>query len=192
MLTCVDGSYQLGLPPLSRSSSSSSSEGPSFSRPRETPAARVRRLKAELEEVEKEVSASAIEKFAGEEEGSASGASTSKLPAKRKSVLPPRKGMDLVGELAGLRKRLEVLDQEDGGSKVEGTSSGGIEDRLRRLTVGKAANGEEAEEAGDGVDEVNGHDAGGGASASDLDKRLASLEEMIGTSGEGLDQVCLR
>jgi nuclear migration protein JNM1 len=138
------------------------------------------------------MSASAVENVTEVLEHSTSGTSTSRLPAKRKSVLPPRKGMDLVGELAGLRKRLEVLDQEDGGSRMEGPSSGGVEDRLRRLTMGKAANGEEAEEAGDGVDEVNGHDAGGGASASDLDRRLASLEEMIGTSGEGLDQVCSR
>lgn len=187
----VDGSYQLGLPTLSRSPSSSSSEGASSSRrPRDAPAARIRRLRAELEEVEKELAQpiASTSKMADSEP--AEGGSSRPAHPKRKSVLPPRKAVDLAGELSGLRRRLEVLNQEE---VAEGSghisNMGGVEQSLRRFAMGNGSNGEE--EPNTQSPQVNGGEGGGAerATASDLDRRLASLETLIGSTGEGLDQV---
>lgn len=184
----IDGSYQLGLPTLSRSNSSSSSEGPSSSRPREAPAARIRRLKAELEEIERELRSTPDRHEIQEGE-----ASSSRLDVKkRKSVLPPRKGVDLVEEMSGLRKRLEGLDKVDtDGSQRAGGSSNGAEERLRHLSVkGISANGDETGDSHtQNKDEIDKEAGSSDLNVSDLDRRLASLEEILGSTGEGLDQV---
>lgn len=196
-----DGSYQLGLPPLNRASSSSSS-GDEFesrdgsSRPRETPAARLRRLRAELEQVEREITAGPADK-GGDAIVGAAGEGSSGIKGKRKSVLPPRPPVDLVGELNNLRGRIASLDS-DGASLMSGEMGArarvddGLLDRLRGVSV----NGQGATQEGAGPTTLGSRQMaeeppalGEKASVSDIDQRLATLESIIGASGEGIDQV---
>lgn len=115
---------------------------------------------------------------------------------KRKSVLPPKEPVDLVAELSGLRERLAVLDEASGrGGKLEGDD--GMVRRLKALKVnvnGVNGDGEAGDAETDGMRGINreGVISGSGDGSSgiaDLDRRLASLEEIVGTVGEGVDQV---
>ncbi|KAL7423570.1 hypothetical protein Q5752_001150 [Cryptotrichosporon argae] len=117
---------------------------------RETPAARVRRLRVEIAEVERE------------------------LAAPRPPVLaatgPPtqRPDIDLVGEVAALRARVEGLDVEPRASQWR--------DRLGHVN--------EPRVQGDEVGSVR--EADGKASLTEVDRRLARLEEVVGPSNYGL------
>ncbi|WVQ85722.1 hypothetical protein IAT38_007888 [Cryptococcus sp. DSM 104549] len=178
-------SFRPRLPPLPRyGSSSSDSDEPSPSVPRESAAARLRRLKAELAEVEAEIGSSSA----------TTGASTAGQEAegKRRSVLPPRKPVDVVAELTSVRERLEriELDGEDvvkakepaAGSTGVG-AGGGWKERLERLVTAEQRKGE--------VKPGGREETGGAREAtglSGLDKRLALIEEAVGPIGDGLDQ----
>lgn len=193
------------LPPLSSrsyaSSSSSSTcddDGETSSRPRENPAQRIRRLKAELAEVEKEINAGGPSQLKpsntnqrGEETGG----------KKRKSVLPPREPIDLLSELAGLRERLGGLevDERDGfnGGVRGGGGGGGGGDReweVRLSRLGETSRqsrgrGEQADEDKGDEGELTGGGQGNGIGLGDLDKRLALLEDLVGPTDLVPDQV---
>ena len=213
MLICSDGSYQLGLPPLSRTLSSSSDDRPA--RPKESAAARIRRLKAELAEVEKELSSDvgsgsglgeagpsthALDEVldaalgGGESQQGASKANkpnTNGLP-KRRSVLPPRAPMDVMGEVAKLQERLARIDtlgmENGGGAGADAAGAGGGADvwRDRLGNLGGASAGVGAGEGADGVE-------GMGPSLAEIDRRMAGLEKLVGESADGseVSGICL-
>jgi nuclear migration protein JNM1 len=181
------------LPPLrnahASSSSSSDSEPERIPRTKESAVTRIRRLKSELAELEQEVSTSTAppnDMVEGKE---------GRL--KRRSVFPPREPLDLLRELSGLRERLSGLDEGSvSGVRVDEVAEDDKAWRIRLgrlgLTVGdKPENGLDEErsggavakdESGDRVMDLNG--------LSELDKRLASLENVIGPFDTGLDSVC--
>ncbi|KAK8865614.1 hypothetical protein IAR55_000758 [Kwoniella newhampshirensis] len=189
------------LPPLSHrklstSSSSSESEEPP-SRPRESALSRIRRLKAELAEVEADLA------------GSSSTSTSDPIPSgsqnqdreregKRKSVLPARKPVDVVSELAGLKKRLERVDLDgpEGASVLssvaeDGDSGGGggeWRSRLDRLIFAEQRDHARSTDGDVGMSSTSQAVGEASASLSDLDKRLALLESTLGPIGYGLDQ----
>lgn len=181
----TDLSFRPRLPPANRHrSSSSSSEEEVVAR--ETPAARLRRLKAELEEVEAEL-----------RDGASSSTGTSRrkatkdnegaeedVPGKRRSVLPPREPIDLVGELAGLKDRLDAVTV---GDPPRSSGAGGSEwkERLQKLSHPVDSS------PGEGAGTQSGVDDGKQAGLSEIDKRLATLEDLIGPSDPSLDGVSL-
>lgn len=168
-------------------------------RPKESAAARIRRLKAELAEVEKELAAggseSASTSIEGQEYGTGAvgGQDSSKSTAggvggtglaKRRSVLPPKEPMDVLGEVSRLQERLARLDTVS----INGSGSGERDvwrDRLDSLGASRDTQNGYADEAGATANEPERP----AASLTDLDQRLASLENVLGTSGEGIDQV---
>jgi nuclear migration protein JNM1 len=144
----------------------------------------MRRLKAELAEVEKEMSA-----------GPSTQPSTLTPPVdsleragKRKSVLPPKEPVDLFAELAVLREKMNAVEVGDTGGV--GAPQVGWKERLERLErlerPVSVQNGGVIEGDGDAGPSPGGGSEGG-ARLSDLDKRLASLEDLVGPSTEGLD-----
>jgi len=177
-----DISFRPRLPPSHRHRSSSSSDEGLIAR--ETPGARLRRLKAELEEVEAELrdgpsSSSGKSRRSGtaDERGV-----EEDVPGKRRSVLPPREPLDLVGELAGLKDRLEAV----AAGEVPRTGAiGGTEwkSRLQKLSqpVGSTQ--------GDGDEPQGPVNDGKQAGLSEIDKRLATLEDLIGPLDPALDGV---
>lgn len=175
-------SFRPRLPPLSRAASSSSSdtdEEPSL--PRETPAARLRRLKAELVEVEAEVGSSSTSKTQSvSHEGNGA--------RKRRSVLPPRQPVDVVSELANVRERLERIEIDDlDVGQVDAVGlipSSEWKERLDKLVAAENRSGKGKVAQPTTVRQQDG-------SLSDIDKRLAVLEQMVGPTIDGLDQVCL-
>lgn len=221
VLICSDGSYQLGLPPLSRTLSSSSDDRPG--RPKESAAARIRRLKAELAEVEKEVSSDV-----GSGSGSGSGlgkagppthvseelhntaagsgdtqqdasrvnkSSTNGLP-KRRSVLPPRQSMDVMGEVVKLQEwlaRVDTLGMDNGiGAGADTVGAGGGADvwRYRLGNLGGASAGMGAQDEGEGAYATKAGEAedgteGTGSSLAEIDRRMAGLEKLVGDSADG-------
>ena len=164
------------LHPLSHRSSSSSSEGGV----RETPAARLRRLKAELAQVEAEIKGSPAPATALEVTGN--GASSSET-SKRKSVLPPRPPVDLMAELAGVRKRMDEVEMGDlagPSSSNQGDDWSKRIDRLQSNHPDPPNHSAEQNETIESSSEVN---------LSDLDKRLAELEDLVGPIDPGPDGV---
>lgn len=153
------------LPPLRTHTLDSDSETEDERR-LESTAAKLRRLKAELAQVEQEIQA---------------GPSTSgNGNGKRRSVLPARPAVDLSKELSGLKERLGVLEDSDlGWESVVKEEEDEWASRLQRLKVversvdenaGKQDKGQSAQEVGEGRYPI-----------SDLDKRLARLEAALGT-----------
>ncbi|OXC70854.1 hypothetical protein AYX13_00270 [Cryptococcus neoformans] len=172
-------SFRPRLPPLSRAASSSSSdtdEEPSL--PRETPAARLRRLKAELVEVEAEVGSSSTSKT---QSVSHEGNGTRKW----RSVLPPRQPVDVVSELANVRERLERIEIDDlDVGQVDAVGlipSSEWKERLDKLVAAENRSGKGKVAQPTTVRQQDG-------SLSDIDKRLAVLEQMVGPTIDGLDQ----
>ena len=103
-------------------------------------------------------------------------------------MLPHRQPVDLVGELSRLRERIDAVDIEGTAARdvnwVEGSDV--WKERLSRLT----------ESSGDGATEnvEDGGHAGltvgeGHAGLSELDKRLAMLENLVGTSDSSMETV---
>ncbi|ADV21359.1 dynactin 2 [Cryptococcus gattii E566] len=172
-------SFRPRLPPLYRYASSSSSDTDEETRlPRETPAARLRRLKAELSEVEAEVGSSSSSKtLSVSHERSGAG--------KRRSVLPPRQPVDVVSELASVRERLERI--EFNGLDVGQTEAVGTEpssewrERLDKLVAAENYSEEGKVAQPTAVGQQDG-------SLSDIDKRLAVLEQAVGPITGRLDQ----
>ncbi|WWD18209.1 hypothetical protein CI109_102659 [Kwoniella shandongensis] len=187
-------SFRPRLPPLSRhastSSSSSESDDPSPSLPRESTAARLRRLKAELAEVEAELAST-------NPSSTTTAGPSQPTEGKRRSVLPERRAVDVVSELAGLRERLDIVDidgleEKEGNGAIPSGGGGEWANRLDRLV--SAERGQTHRESSD---RVNGGDLASSvqrqgdeasASLSELDKRLALLESVLGPIGDGLDQ----
>ncbi|WVQ71273.1 hypothetical protein IAR50_000799 [Cryptococcus sp. DSM 104548] len=158
------------LPPLSRYASSSSSDSDEPSPlPRETPAARLRRLKAELAEVEAQFGSSS--KSQSETQHQTEG--------KRKSVLPSRQPVDVVSELANVRERLEAMETRDLPAGEAESWGGEWGERLARLSAAEKRKEESAGPSTAGEKDVR---------LSDVDKRLAALEQAVGPIGDGIDQ----
>ncbi|ORY24691.1 hypothetical protein BCR39DRAFT_546238 [Naematelia encephala] len=175
-------SFRPRLPPLSRHASTSESDSDSSSpslpptaRLRETPAARLKRLKLELEEVEMEIQA---------------GPST--LPpqsneAKRKSVLPKKEPVDLMGELVGLRERLEGV-RLDGVTVHNGVIEGGdLREKLDQLGARRIGQGEAGKDADVTREAAIASEPPKSGQLSDIDTRLAQLEALIGPSERSSD-----
>lgn len=162
-------------------SDSSSSDTPGPSAARETPAARLRRLKAELAEVERELAngptASSIQ---GEES------------RKRKSVLPPKPPRDLLGEVGKLRDRLEVTESVSKAEPGEETGAGssGVSSRLAALRLLERPDVDLPASGADTLGEGSGQTRTGqpGLPLSDIDERLAQLEAAVGISTEAVEQ----
>ncbi|WVW80447.1 hypothetical protein I302_102429 [Kwoniella bestiolae CBS 10118] len=172
-----DLSFRPRLPPLSRHtlstySSSSDDEEPSHQY-KESSLSRLRRLKAELAELESEISS--------QPEASTSSAVAEGREGKRKSVLPPKQPINLISELNGLKDRLGRLDVDavDDGEIVDGAGSSEWNERLKRLAVQPNSTGEETSESGGEMREY---------SLGEIDKRLAVLENALGPIGEGINQ----
>ncbi|ORX34148.1 hypothetical protein BD324DRAFT_636853 [Kockovaella imperatae] len=167
------------LPPLTRhrSCSSSSSDEPL----KETPAARLRRLKAELEEVEAEIKAgpstSSVHETAVTESDEVGGARN----GKRKSVLPPRTPVDLVSELGALRSKLTAVEMRE---KAESFGVSTLDWNQRLQAITKPAQDGSDHEPNDQRD-VFSEPSNSVNSLSSIDKRLASLEDTIGPSNSG-------
>jgi nuclear migration protein JNM1 len=175
-------SFRPRLPPLGHRRSSSSSSSESSHAPKETPAARIRRLKAELAEVEQEIQA-------GPSSASTTSAPQDEAPSKRKSVLPPRPPVDLLSELTGLRNRLESINIDDiprRSDTVDHGSSEAWKARIRNISASAEENGTKPGGNGDQERRSNTGEAPG---LTDLDKRLASLEQLIGPSEASLEAV---
>ncbi|WVF70971.1 hypothetical protein IAT40_005767 [Kwoniella sp. CBS 6097] len=188
------------LPPISRHASTSSSSSSSEDEyatpptPRESTASRLRRLKAELAEVEAELAnkPSTTPSTAGREveEGP-----SIQVEAKRKSVLEARKPVDVLSELAGLKERLERVDIEGlSQSEVQTEeargnvgSSSEWRDRLEKLNqFSKKSESETDGKTADGDVERDGQSVGEN-SLGGIDKRLAALEDALGPIGDGVD-----
>lgn len=137
-------------------------------------------MEAELAEVEVELAA-----------GPSSSAAREPVKGKRKSVLPPRPPVDLLAELGGLRERLGALDLE--GANEDGIGPEHWRERLERLGAGGAVqDASQPADEEDGVDESGVMAPGTGkAGLSELDKRLAQLEDLIGPSSFAPDDVIL-
>ena len=175
-------SYQFQLPPSGTSrrastSSSSSNDFPSSSsRPQESAPARLRRLKAELAEVEADLAS----------RPSSSSTAVAPTGGKRKSVLPQKQPVNVMSQLASLRERLVGLNADGIREDVVGPDH--WRDRLGQLIA--PVNGEEAEGEDVPVDSppfaTSSH---GAAGLADLDKRLAQLEDVIGPPSSGPNDV---
>lgn len=186
-----DSSFRPRLPPLSRhtlSNSLSSDEDseeenarPQF---RESAASRLRRLKAEIAELESEVSSSS-----NQPQASSSTFTSEVKDGKRKSVLPPKQPMDLISELNGLKDRLGNLDIDglpiEDSYQNQNLGSSEWNDRLKRLNSSHIP-----QDDTDNVDGIIREDDGKAESSlGNIDKRLAVLENALGQIGEGLDTV---
>ncbi|WVQ65215.1 uncharacterized protein L199_003388 [Kwoniella botswanensis] len=179
-----DLSFRPRLPPLSRHtlstySPSSSEDEDSGSQFKESSISRLRRLKAELAELESEISS--------QPQASTSGSVS--IPdgreGKRKSVLPPKQPINLISELNGLKERLGKLDIDEL-NLVDSDGLGPAEwdDRLKRLT---GTVNSQSQEGRDVHQEDNGNRKRQ-YSLGEIDKRLAILENALGPLGEGTNQ----
>lgn len=176
-----DLSFRPRLPPLHRHRSSSSSSDEEVVA-RETPAARLRRLKAELEEVEAELRDGPSSSTGRRPVKEGDDRAEEDVPGKRRSVLPPREPLDLVGELAGLKERLEAVEV---GEAPRASVAGSAEwkDRLQKLSEPEQSTRNDATQRQGGEDDEK------QAGLSEIDKRLATLEDLIGPSDPALDGV---
>ena len=122
---------------------------------------KLHRLKGEVAELEREITAGP----------SRPQASSERVPS-RKSVLPPKDPVDLIDEIASLRDRLDAFDMpnvgmEDWNTKFDRIGDeGGAQARLPIPQVPR--------------------DTG---QLSDLDKRLATLEDLVGQRDSESDHV---
>ncbi|KAL7413223.1 hypothetical protein BDY24DRAFT_389350 [Mrakia frigida] len=139
----------------------------------EHPRARIRRLRYEMEELEKDLESAGPGEAAGEE------------PEEEK-----RGGgrADIMRELRDLKGRLVAVGGEGSGSKGESGSGTGWEGKLKMLQEGRT-NGEVGttptkEEENTVAATVAGSDE---RKVAELDKRLAELEGMIGVGNSGVD-----
>lgn len=137
----------------------------------ESTAAKLRRLKAELAEVEAEIQAGP----------SRLASSNAQTHTKRRTVLPARPPVDLAEELSALKLRLGNAEDTDLG---QGVSFRPDEDewtkRLERLKVANPIDG--SKDGGIDDQEVGRTDGKqSDSTASDLDKRLARLEAALGS-----------
>ena len=156
------------LPPLRTHTLESDTESDS-DQALESTAAKLRRLKAELAEVEAEVQAGPSKR------------PESNLP-KRRSVLPPRPLVDMAEELNTFKQRLDavegaVVDTREASLKPDEDE---WTERLERLRLADSAVGSnqdkpENRQVGTERSTQDGH------SVSDLDKRLARLETAFGS-----------
>jgi nuclear migration protein JNM1 len=162
----------------------------------ETPGARLRRLKAELDEVEREIRESKAESLEGKgrgesglriPSGSGSGSGIQTIPgtasgavAKRRSVLPPRQPVDLLGDVSDLRARLAGVDVG------EDPRSSAWQDRLGSLLGGTVSSAPPLPDQGErgvpSASTLTAPPAIPGPKLSELDQRLALLETTVGTS----------
>jgi nuclear migration protein JNM1 len=161
---------QFRLPPLRTHTLDSDSETEDERR-RESTAARLRRLKAELAEVEAEIKA-------GPSSSASATATAGGVGGKRRSVFPPKPAFDIASEMSGLRERLSNLEgveiPEDGGVGEDDEWSA----RLERLKLVGERSGK-SDEVLDGDDAKS--KGTGTFAVSELDKRLARLENALGT-----------
>jgi hypothetical protein len=105
-----------------------------------------------------------------------------RLAAKRKSVLPPKTAVDLASELSGLRERLSSLEDIDLRYEERHEDEDEWSGRLQRLKMmgesdGRGETGRR--EAGEGNTRPT--DNTGTFPVSELDKRLARLENALGS-----------
>lgn len=197
-----DLSFRPRLPPLSRhtistnlsSDDSSNDEEQEDDKPqlRESATSRLRRLKAELSQLESELSSQSPPQPQAEGSGSSS------KEGKRKSVLPPKQPINLISELNDLKGKLGKLDidgypiPEQGNERI-GTSE--WNDRLNKLHAISTSRSTEVDGEGEEgisdriIADSTDRKIGQESSLGDIDKRLALLEDIIGPVGERLDQV---
>ncbi|RXK42050.1 hypothetical protein M231_00772 [Tremella mesenterica] len=158
-------------------SASSSSDTPS--KPiRETTAVRLKRLQAELSELEKDIAQKSSDPPAENH-------SDEEQKEKRKSVLPPRPIKDLVGEMGKLRERLGSLEnhlQDNVGMRLRSGEEDGWRDRFESLKIVTLP-----EKEGKGLDGKDRTHEIPMSNLSNLDERLALLENAIGLSTEVAD-----
>lgn len=130
--------------------------------PPESRLAKLRRLQAELTELENEIS----------QEGDSPKVRPS---AARPSVLPPRSKIDVVGELSSLRSRLSHASEAlDGGlPPVPQKQEDDIVKRLRQLEVDSSEATGKTPAAEEGYQHLP---------VSDVDRRLSSLEDLVGVA----------
>ncbi|WVQ96987.1 hypothetical protein IAU59_004096 [Kwoniella sp. CBS 9459] len=192
------------LPPLSRCGSTSSSSGSdneyyTRSAPRESAASRLRRLKAELAEVEAELAAkpTPTSDQASVSQIEQDGTIASTEGGKRRPVSDARRPVDALSELSALKERfervnLDSLSQGETQGEAErsdiGSSSSEWRERLERLNqFGKEEGSSKAgTTARDGA-EANGQSCTGSGGLSGIDQRLAVLEDALGPIGDGVD-----
>lgn len=164
----MDAGPNFRLPPLRTHTLESDSESDD-DQALESTAAKLRRLKAELAEVEAEVQAGPSKR----PESSA---------PKRRSVLPPRPLVDMAEELSAFKQRLEAAEGANLGERVEVKPD---EDewtkRLERLRLAESPSTSKEEES-QSQDATRGRTTQDeSSSSSDLDKRLARLEAAFGS-----------
>lgn len=157
----------LRLPPLRIHTLESDSESDN-DQALESTAAKLRRLKAELAEVEAEIQAGPSKR-------------TESSAPKRRSVLPPRPLVDMAEELSAFKQRLEAVEGADTGPGEETKPD---EDewttRLERLRLAESSSQSKQEDtqSRDVTRDISLRDK---SSVSDLDKRLARLEAAFGS-----------
>ncbi|WVN85524.1 uncharacterized protein L203_100671 [Cryptococcus depauperatus CBS 7841] len=157
-------SFRPRLPRLSHYDINSSDSEDEFVSNKETPAARLRRLKAELAEVEAEIGTSASTQQSSQPD---------LVLNKRKSVLPPKQSVDVVKELAIVRERLEQLDFVDLPQNQPEDHRMEWKQRLEMLS--------DAEHNEDNSKSIDSKSRGGPSlKLGDIDKRLATLEHTLG------------
>lgn len=166
----------------------------SRSRPLESTAARIRRLKAELAEVESSISSAPNNAVASSSSTStatpqpSTSASTSKANPQgritRKSVLPPRAPVNLVEELSELKERLEKLDGRDLTQDLSSKGPHGNRWKEQLQQLQSTEKGKEQIDLNEGAARQEGTASSSSSTStvplSELDKRLAALEGTIG------------
>jgi hypothetical protein len=155
------------LPPIRTHTLSSDSETEDERR-LESTAAKLRRLKAELAQVEQEIANAPA----------AGPSNASKRTTTRKSVLPPRPAYDLAGELSGLKERLGAIEGQGAREHVQEEEDEWSE-RLERLKIGESSNTRDAAESKHDGDEATKIETT--YPITDLDERLARLEAALGS-----------
>lgn len=132
-------------------------------------------MKAELAEVEAEIKA-------GPSTSTQGTARDGRLAAKRKSVLHPKTAVDLASELIGLRERLSSLEDVDLRYEERHEDEDEWSGRLQRLKMmGESAGRGETGRGEAGEGNTRPTDNAGTFPVSELDKRLARLENALGS-----------
>jgi nuclear migration protein JNM1 len=166
------------LPPIRTHTLSSDSETEDERR-LESTAAKLRRLKAELAQVEQEIA-----------NAPAAGPSnpTKSATTGRRSVLPPRPAYDLAGELSGLKERLGAIEGQGAREHVQ-EEEDEWSDRLERLKLGESSTARgSVDTKGDGDETTR---EGATYPITDLDKRLARLEAALGSDESNVSCILL-
>lgn len=169
-------------------------------RERETPVARLRRLRFEASQLEEELEAHAASALDATSSSADAGAPSEKLPRSRDDEVPP---LELLSQLRALRADLSRLDAQAPDSSAAATGKAAWERDARVLIsrLGLAASGAEgAARTTTSKEQVetegNQSGASSGARTSDavvnLDGRLAELEGFVGVKEMMLDEVSIR